>query len=98
MMLDDDYSGNSEDARELAERFERMLETDSVNYMSDEELEDIVEYYFNENQPSKALKAIEIANRLHPFETFFYLRKAQVLIMLGMRISFFYWMKKRQQK
>lgn len=83
MMLDDDYSGNSEDARELAERFERMLETDSVNYMSDEELEDIVEYYFNENQPSKALKAIEIANKLHPFETFFYLRKAQVLIMLG---------------
>lgn len=83
MMLDDDFSGNNEDAKESAERFERMLETDSVNYMSDEELEDIVEYYFNENQPSKALKAIEIANKLYPFETFFYLRKAQVLIMLG---------------
>lgn len=83
MMMDDDYSGNNEDARESAERFERMLETDSVNYMSDEELEDIVEYYFTDNQPSKALKAIEIANKLYPFETFFYLRKAQVLIMLG---------------
>ena len=81
--MDDDYSGNGEDAKESAERFERMLEADAINYMSDEELEDIVEYYFNDNQPSKALKAIEVANRLYPFETFFYLRKAQVLIMLG---------------
>ena len=82
-MLEDDYSGNGEDARESVERFERMLEADAVNYLSDEELEDIVDYYFNENQPSKALKAIEIANKLYPFDTFFYLRKAQVLIMLG---------------
>ncbi len=83
MMLDDDYSGNGDEARQLAEKFEKMLEADNVNYMNDEELEEIVEYYFTENQPSKALKAIEIANKLYPFETFFYLRKAQVLIMLG---------------
>ncbi len=83
MMLDDEFGGNHEDSRELAERFERMLEEDLINYMSDEELEEIVEYFFNENQPSKALKAIEIANKLYPFETFFYLRKAQVLIMYG---------------
>ena len=71
-MLDDDYSGNSENTRESVERFERMLEADAINYISDDELEDIVDFYFNENQPAKAIKAIEIANKLYPFETFFY--------------------------
>lgn len=82
-MLNDDYSGSSEDSKEAVERFERMLETGSVNYIGDEEMEEIVEYYFTENQPSKALKAIEIANGLYPYEPFFYLRKAQILTMLG---------------
>jgi tetratricopeptide (TPR) repeat protein len=68
---------------EIVERYENMLAEGGSYFFDSEEFEEIIDYYIDINQASKALKAISLAERHYPFSVGFLLRKAQILSSTG---------------
>ncbi len=74
---------SSEDMLESVSRYERMLQNNEYVYFDAEVLEDIVDFYTQENKLKKALQVIEYAHDQFPYSTAFLIRKAQINSMLG---------------
>jgi tetratricopeptide (TPR) repeat protein len=64
---------------ELVARFERMLRQNEVHYFESEELENIIDYYFNAGNPGQLRKAIDFALERYPFSADFKIARAQFL-------------------
>ena len=62
----------------MVSRFEEMLKRNEAYYFERQDLEDIVDYYIQENAPQKAMRAIRFADSQYPDTSFFTLRKAQL--------------------
>jgi len=65
---------------ELIVRYEEMLISNNVQYFDVFEFENIVEYYIDNFELNKALKAIHIAFQLHPNSINLLLKKCQLLL------------------
>src|ERR1017187_4832394 len=63
----------------LVDRFEEMVLNRKHYFFDAEELELIIDYYFEKNNAKKSLQAIDFAISQYPFSTVFFLRKAQIL-------------------
>ncbi len=57
----------SDDVRRAVENFEKMLQNRESIYMDEETFEDIIEFYFIQGKPRKALNASQIALEQSPF-------------------------------
>ena len=62
----------------LVDRFEEMINNNKQYFFDAEELEEIIDYYFEKNNSKSALSANEFAKGKYPFSTVFFLRKAQI--------------------
>ena len=72
---------NQDELNELVKRFDDMVETGGSYYFESHDLEDIIDYYFERNNPKNAAKAIAFAIEKYPFISIFHLRKAQYLAL-----------------
>jgi len=80
MFEDDDfYTGSSYSMEELLERFESLKQGDTGAMMNEDELERVIEYFFQQNNEENALLACEIARTWYPFSSSILLLKAEVL-------------------
>ena len=69
--------------RELADRarnFERLLASGESFFYDTDELEEIIDYYLDEEEYVKAMNAIQYGQSLFPFESYYVLKNAEVLI------------------
>lgn len=64
---------------ELVERFEDMMQSQSVHFFEESSLEHIIEFYEEIGDFNKVLGAVDFAIEQYPFSAFFLIKKAQVL-------------------
>jgi tetratricopeptide (TPR) repeat protein len=82
-MFDDDneeYEGNF---NEDLERFENFLAGGEISYMDSDKLEFIIDHYLINGMYSKAVAAADKGIEHFPFNSLFFLRKAQAISALG---------------
>src|SRR2546428_10314707 len=63
----------------IVKRFEMMLAKNELYYFESEELEDIIDHYFNEGNPTNLKKAIDFALERYPHVADFKIARAQFL-------------------
>src|SRR5690606_35104416 len=87
-----DFDNNWEEEKELVQRFENSLKSNLDLYFEEEELEDIIRFYFEQQKFKKAYKASKIALIKFPFSIEIKLLMAQSLIfMMNLRKDWIYW-------
>lgn len=74
---------DNDDKMELVAKFETMLSNEQTFFFDVSEVEAIADYYFEVEEPSKALSIIEIGERQHPSAETIILLKGEALIQLG---------------
>ncbi|HPM92618.1 MAG TPA: tetratricopeptide repeat protein, partial [Bacteroidales bacterium] len=79
--MESSFEHNETDLKALLERFEEMVRSDGAYFFDVEDLEDIVDYYLDNQNLVKAKKAIDLAEAQHPGSTVFQLKKARYLIL-----------------
>ena len=75
-----DHDHDWEEDKKLVERFENSLKSNLDLYFEEEELEDIIRFYFDQQKFLKALRASEYSLEKFPFSVEIRLLKAQCLI------------------
>ena len=74
---------DNEDRMELVAKFETMLSNEETFFFDVSEVESIAGYYFEVEEPRKALSIIEIGEQQHPVSENIILFKGEALIQLG---------------
>jgi tetratricopeptide (TPR) repeat protein len=69
---------------DLVARYEEMLKKKKNQYFELDELETIIDYYIDAAESSKAIEAVNLAERLHPNSSLISLKKSQILINKGL--------------
>ena len=80
--MDFDLNKNDE-ISETVKRYEALLKSGNGINMSDEELEEVVNYYYFGNKNQKALEAIENSLRHFPYDSYFYYIKSMIISEQG---------------
>src|SRR5690606_27776723 len=75
-----DFENNWDEEKELVQRFENSVKSNLDLYFEEEELEDIIRFYFEQQKFKKAYKASKIALLKYPFSIEIKLLMAQSLI------------------
>ncbi|HWY38204.1 MAG TPA: tetratricopeptide repeat protein [Bacteroidia bacterium] len=78
MDKDRNSEGNN-NIEELVKRFEQMLQLNEVYYFESDELEEIIDHYFNSGNPANLKKVIDFALERYPFSADFKIARAQFL-------------------
>ena len=83
-MFDDEedeyFEGNFS---ENLERFEKSLLGEPLGFIDGDQLESIIDHYLINGQYSKALICVDVAIEQFPFNSLFFLRKAQAISAMG---------------
>ncbi len=74
-----DNSSEENNINGLVKRFEDMLLQNEAYYFESDQLEEIIEYYFNVGNPTNLKKAIDFALERYPFVADFKIARAQFL-------------------
>ena len=69
-----------EEMEERARNFERQLNSGDTFFYDTDELGQIIDYYLDFEEISKATQAIAYAESIYPFETYYKIKKAEVYI------------------
>ena len=77
-----DHDHDWESDKKLVERFENSLKANLDLFFDEEELEDIIRFYFDQQRFMKAMKAADHALEKFPFSIEIKLLKAQSLIFM----------------
>lgn len=81
MKEDNDFiKGGEEDTREIVNRYEDMLRSNSVFYFDVYEFENIIEHYLELHNAPEAGRAVEIARQQHPYSTDLQLKQAEIFV------------------
>ena len=78
-----DWLYDGEDVMESIRRYEHMMEKNARYFFDVHEFEEIISYYIDINDVSKAVAAADYANRIHPASTAIQLKIAQILVDSG---------------
>jgi tetratricopeptide (TPR) repeat protein len=84
----DNFFGD-EEMLEAVSRFENMIRNKTNAYFDIEEFEDIIDYYIGNDDYNSALRATDLASRLHPSSTAIQLRRIQLLVDRGNPVEAF---------
>jgi hypothetical protein len=76
-----DHDHDWEEDKKLVERFEDSLKSNMDLYFEEEELEDIIRFYFDQQKFLKALRASEYALEKFPFSVEIRLQKPSALFL-----------------
>jgi tetratricopeptide (TPR) repeat protein len=71
---------NSDDLHDLIHKFEAVIQDNKVQFFDVDEFEFIAEHYLHEGHDQLALKAIEMASKVHPGESSFPLMQARYFL------------------
>jgi tetratricopeptide (TPR) repeat protein len=71
-----------EDVNGLVERYEKMLRNNEHRFFEETSLEQLIDYYEDNNNLKRALQVAEIAIEQHPYSSAFLVKKAQLLFDL----------------
>lgn len=75
------FDFNETDLKALVERFEDMLKKNGSVFFDVEDLEDIIDFYLDNQNATKSRKAIDLALAQHPGSTVFLVKKARYLVL-----------------
>lgn len=76
---ENDYGSETEAVR----KYEKYLETGNSFFLSEEEMDEVINYYTYNEKYQKALSAIENSLTLYPYESAYYVKKSEILNQLG---------------
>ncbi len=79
--MDEDFS--REELRGDAEQFGELLDNGEISYREAEDLDNLIEYFIEEGQLNRALKAAEFGLEWHPFSAAILQRKAYIFHITG---------------
>lgn len=79
--LDPFFEGN--DTKTLVDRYERMMEQGQSFFFDVEEFEDILDYYMEERNSTKAFEVLSLARTQHPGTHELSIREAELLATVG---------------
>ena len=71
------------DYNDLVEKFEKMIHSDSSIFLDNDEIEEIILYYFNDGDISMAQKAIDLGNSLYPKSININILQSEILLLKG---------------
>ena len=71
------------DSSNLIKKFEKMISDDSSIFLDNDEIEEIILYYFNEGDIMMAEKAVELGNNLYPNSININILYSEILILKG---------------
>jgi tetratricopeptide (TPR) repeat protein len=77
----EDFSG--EDLKNAAEHFGELLDNGESSYREADELDELIEYYIQEGQLNRAIRAAEFGLEWHPFSAMILQKKAYILHITG---------------
>jgi tetratricopeptide (TPR) repeat protein len=77
----EDFSG--EDLKNAAEHFGELLDNGESSYRDADELDELIEYFIQEGQLNRAIKAAEHGLEWHPFSALILQRKAYIYHITG---------------
>jgi tetratricopeptide (TPR) repeat protein len=77
----EEFSGDEspKDLQELLGRFEEMLRLENSYYFEEDDIDELVLHFTENKDFTKAIEAVQLGLRQHPFSTGFLVRKAQLL-------------------
>lgn len=76
-----DFDENLENEfQESINKFEMSQVTGELAYFSSEEFESLIDYFLTMDEVEKAIEAIKMAQKIYPFDTFFFCRRAEIYI------------------
>ena len=79
--MESPFEYNEPDLKALVIRFEQMLKVNGSKFFDVEEFEEIIDFYLENQNVSKARKAIEIAITQHPGSSLFLLKQARFFML-----------------
>lgn len=79
MQNNDFEEGYGEDVSGLVSSYEKMLRNNESRFFEESSLEQLIEYYEDNNNFKRAMAVVEIAIEQHPFSSSFLVKKAQLL-------------------
>jgi tetratricopeptide (TPR) repeat protein len=85
--MEPSFEYNETDLKALVERFEEMLKKNGSVFFDVEDLEDIIDFYLDNQDGHRAKKAIELAIAQHPGSTAFLVKKARYLVLVNKQQS-----------
>lgn len=85
-----------DDVQRLVSEFEEMIRKKGHRFFEEEELEEIIDYYFNLSQLKLAQKALDFADTLYPCSTAFLMKKATLALMSGDTAAASVWIEKAE--
>ena len=68
---------------DLVDKFEKMIHSDSSIFLDNDEIEEIILYYFNDGDISMAQKAIDLGNSLYPKSINLSILHSEILLLKG---------------
>ena len=71
------------ESNDLIDRFEKMIQSDSSIFLDNDEIEEIILFYFNDGDIRMAEKAIELGNSLYPKSININILHSEVLLLKG---------------
>lgn len=71
------------ESNNLIDRFEKMIQSDSSIFLDNDEIEEIILFYFNDGDIRMAEKAIELGNSLYPKSININILHSEVLLLKG---------------
>ncbi|NUM31004.1 MAG: tetratricopeptide repeat protein [Bacteroidetes bacterium] len=77
----DENNFNSE--TDAVKKYEKYLETGNSIYLSEEEMDEVINYYTYNDKYKQALIAVENSISLYPYESIYYVKKSEILNELG---------------
>ena len=80
MNKDELFPKEENNPKPLIERFNRMIESERLEYFESEQLERIIDHFCEQENITKINKAFDLYYQLFPFSTHLDLKKAQVLL------------------
>lgn len=71
------------ESNDLIDRFEKMIQSDSSIFLDNDEIEEIILFYFNDGDIMMAERAIELGNSLYPKSININILHSEVLLLKG---------------
>ena len=71
------------ESNKLIDRFEKMIQSDSSIFLDNDEIEEIILFYFNDGDIMMAERAIELGNSLYPKSININILHSEVLLLKG---------------
>ena len=82
-MYDREFDDDLRNTNELVQRYENALQVNESSYFDENELEEIIDFYLENDKLDNALRVADEGLIQYQFSTIFYQKKAEILLELN---------------